>query len=209
MAYAVGLLTTDGCLSKDGRHIELTSKDKDQLLNLMECLGISVKIGQKISGFTGKKTGHIQFGDINFYRFLIKIGLFPAKTKTLSSLKIPIKYFFDFLRGHYDGDGSFYSYWDKRWKSSFMFYLEFTSASQNHILWLQSQISKSTGAKGHMTKAAKSSVIQLKYAKQESLKLIQKMYYNEKAICLSRKLSKIKQALKIEDKHNCAKARVL
>lgn len=28
IAYAVGLITTDGSLSKDGRHIDLTSKDR-------------------------------------------------------------------------------------------------------------------------------------------------------------------------------------
>jgi hypothetical protein len=33
MSYAIGLLTTDGCLSSDGRHILLTSKDKEQLNN--------------------------------------------------------------------------------------------------------------------------------------------------------------------------------
>ena len=32
LAYAVGLLTTDGSLSKDGRHIDLTSKDVEQLI---------------------------------------------------------------------------------------------------------------------------------------------------------------------------------
>ncbi len=27
LAYAIGLLVADGCLSKDGRHIDFTSKD--------------------------------------------------------------------------------------------------------------------------------------------------------------------------------------
>ena len=45
--------------------------------------------------------------------------------KKLKSVVMPKKYFFDFLRGHFDGDGSFYSYWDKRWKSSYMFYVSF------------------------------------------------------------------------------------
>lgn len=52
-------------------------------------------------------------------------------------MKIPGKYFFDYLRGCFDGDGCFYSYWDPRWRSSHMFYLEFISASKNHIDWLQ------------------------------------------------------------------------
>ena len=54
-AYAIGLLTTDGCLSTDGRHFDFTSKDKEQLVNFMKCLGIKVKIGYKTSGYSGEK----------------------------------------------------------------------------------------------------------------------------------------------------------
>ena len=35
LAYAVGLITTDGCLSKDGRHIDLTSKDINLLKDFL------------------------------------------------------------------------------------------------------------------------------------------------------------------------------
>src|SRR5262245_26965983 len=123
LAYAIGLMVTDGNLSSDGRHLELTSKDEDQLIAFMKCLDISVKIGYKTSGYTGKKTAHIQFGDVNFYKFLLSIGLMPNKTKVLGSIKVPDEYFFDFLRGHFDGDGCSYSYWDPRWHSSFMLYI--------------------------------------------------------------------------------------
>src|SRR3989338_7960663 len=136
IAYAVGLITTDGCLSNDGRHIIFVSKDREQLKNLMSALKIRVKIGNTISGYTGKPTTRIQFGDVKLYRFLLEIGLMPNKTKILTSISVTDEYFFDFLRGHFDGDGSFYSYWDPRWKSSYMFYTVFISASKNHINWL-------------------------------------------------------------------------
>lgn len=45
LAYAVGLLTTDGNLSKDGKHINLTSKDLDQIKTFKKCLGLKNKIG--------------------------------------------------------------------------------------------------------------------------------------------------------------------
>ncbi len=35
LAYAVGLIAADGCLSKDGRHIILVSKDIEQLLDFL------------------------------------------------------------------------------------------------------------------------------------------------------------------------------
>jgi len=202
-AYAIGLLATDGNLSPDGRHFDFTSKDKQQLLNFMKCLQIKVKIGLKTSGYTGKKVTHIQFGDVNLYRFLLEIGLSPAKTKTMGALKIPDKFFFDFLRGHYDGDGTFYSYWDPRWRSSFMFYLTFISASENHIRWLRETILKLLKVNGHLTKI-KRGVFQLKYAKKEALKLIDKMYYN-KATCLTRKHRKIKEVLKKDCQNNLAR----
>jgi hypothetical protein len=78
------------------------------------------------------------------------------------------------LRGCFDGDGTVYSYWDKRWKSSFMFYVEFISASFFHIEFLREEIYKSIGIKGHITSSVKSSCKQLKYAKKESLILLKK-----------------------------------
>lgn len=199
-AYAIGLLATDGNLSNDRRHFDFTSKDRQQLINFMKCLGIKVKIGYKKSAYTGEKTTRIQFGDVNFYNFLLDIGITPAKSKTISQLKIPQKYFFDFLRGHFDGDGCFYSFWDKRWRSSFMFYTVFASASKPHIEWLRGRIYKNLSIGGHLNKTR--SVYYLKYAKAESLKLLPKMYYHNRVICLSRKFTKIKRILETEYKHS-------
>lgn len=196
LAYAVGLITTDGCLSKDGRHIDLTSKDKSQLKNFMRCLKIKNKIGKKISGESGNLCFRVQFGDIMFFNFLLSIGLTSAKSKTLGILKIPDKYFFDFLRGCFDGDGCFYSYFDPRWKSSFMFYTVFTSASKEHVFWIRRKIYKFLKIKGHLTKSKKF-VFCIKYAKKDSLKILRKMYYNNCVVCLRRKRLKIEKALGI------------
>lgn len=200
-AYALGLLATDGNLSPDGRHFDFTSNDMEQLENFMRCLGIEVKIGQKKSGFTGRKSSRIQFGDVIFYKFLVGIGFMAKKSKVIGDLLIPDKYFFDFLRGHFDGDGTFYSYFDPRWKSSFMFYTVFISASKKHIFWIRRVISSLIGIDGHITKARNDSIYNLRYAKAESLKLLSKLYYNESVICLSRKRIKIEKALKIAGKH--------
>jgi len=195
-SYAIGLLATDGNLSPDGRHIDLTSKDEEQLTNFMKCVGVEAKIGYKTSGFSGKKVPRIQIGDVNFYRFLLGIGLMPNKSKTLSKLLIPDKYFLDFLRGHFDGDGTFYSYWDSRWKNSFMCYTVFLSASKAHIIWLQERLFDILGIKGHVVKSINNPVYNLRYAKQDSLKLLPKLYYDS-AISLSRKRLKVERALQL------------
>ncbi|MBI3634373.1 MAG: hypothetical protein HY228_02015 [Candidatus Yonathbacteria bacterium] len=198
-AYAIGLLATDGCLLNDGRHIDLTSKDIDQIENFLQALDIDVKITTKYSG-TGKKYQRVQFGDVLFYEFLMSIGFTPAKSKTIGELDIPKKYFFDFLRGSFDGDGCFYSYWDPRWRSSHMFYVEFVSASKLHIDWLRSEIFDRLAVKGHIVKDGEGLTYQLKYAKKEALEIIKKMYYNHHIVYLSRKRMKIEKTLAIEKK---------
>jgi len=200
LAYAIGLLVTDGCMSKTGHLIDLTSKDREQLLNYSRCLNIKNKIGKKNNGH-GQMALRIQFRNVFFYKFLIKIGITPAKSKTLGPLKIPDKYFFDFLRGCFDGDGYTYSYWDKRWKSSFMFYIGFASASIKFVHWLQNTIFSRLGIKGHITTAGlKNICYQLKYAKKDGFKLMKKMFYAPDVICLTRKRLKIEETLSIVGK---------
>ncbi len=194
-AYAIGLIASDGNLSSDGRHLSFVSKDLDQIENFLKCLDIEVKIGTTASG-SGKRCFRVQFGDVLFYRFLNSIGLHPAKSKTMPALRIPREYFFHFLRGLFDGDGYTHSYHDKRWKSSFMFYLGFVSASSAFIAWLRAEIRLSLGCRGHVTSSKISSCFQLKYAKEESLKIIRAMYSGG-GISLSRKKLKIKRMLAI------------
>ncbi|MDZ4229273.1 MAG: hypothetical protein U1C50_03385 [Patescibacteria group bacterium] len=201
-AYAVGLMTTDGNLSSDNRHMTFVSKDLDQINNLISIFNIRSKIGQKIGGYSSvKRYYYIQFGNVKLYRSLIRLGLHPNKTKTLRELSIPDKYFGHFLRGHFDGDGYSYSYWDKRWRSSFMLYVGFLSASMTHINWLYETILRLYRIKGVIS-SSKKQVYYLKFSKTSSLFLLEKMYFGKKIICLKRKRFKILKALSIINKQN-------
>ncbi len=200
LAYAIGLIATDGCLSYPWNLIDLTSKDREQLENFNRCLGISVMIGSKSGGAAsrGNRYLRIQFKNKEFYDFLISLGLTPKKSKTIGSLKIPPRYFWDFLRGVYDGDGCSHSYWDPRWRSSYMFYTIFASASKKFVDWLQAEIYKRTGAKGHITCGSVGRAFyQLKYAKKDSLLILRGMYYDKRIVSLSRKRLKIEKILSI------------
>lgn len=195
-AYAIGLLVTDGSLSNDGRHILLVSKDVEQLNNFLQALGnIKNRLSRSKSGYTGQYIPRVQFSDALFHRFLVSIGVTPNKTKTIGKILMPDEYFFDFLRGHHDGDGYFYSYFDPRWKSSFIYYLAFVSSSKAHIDWIRNHLKMFLGVWGHLTKDHRTTVHQLKYAKQEGLKILKRMYSDKKSICLSRKRLKIIEAL--------------
>jgi len=199
IAYAVGLITTDGSLSNDGRHIILVSKDTQLLKTFKKCLGLKNKIGYRKSSYTERKDcRHVQFGDVVLYKWLQKIGLTPNKTKTIEKLKIPDKYFFDFLRGCFDGDGSSYSYWDQRWASSFMFYTNFSSGSLFHLKWIRSKLKILLKINGHIKSSRR--IWQLCYAKKESRILFSKIYYRKNLPCLKRKYKKLKTHLDIDNK---------
>ncbi|MBU1091000.1 MAG: hypothetical protein KKC42_04065, partial [Candidatus Omnitrophica bacterium] len=102
--YLVGLITSDGCLCNDGRHVDITSKNHDFLMTLKEQLGLINKVCLK-NKYEQHKAYHIQIGNKNFYDFLLSIGLTQHKSLTLGALEIPNQYFVDFLRGVIDGDG--------------------------------------------------------------------------------------------------------
>ena len=196
-AYAVGLLVSDGCLSSNGRHILFTSKDKEQIRNFVKALGLDSKIGTIHSGHKKTSAYRVQFGDVLFYRFLVGIGVTPTKSKTIGSLNIPEAFFFDFLRGVFDGDGSTYSYWDLRWKSSFMYYVEFSSASPDFLTWIQKTIQSRLHITGHRSTPVSRRCSQLRYAKRESLIVLRKMYKKRNILYLRRKRLKIDKMLGI------------
>ena len=203
-AYAIGLIASDGCLSNDGRHLFFVSKDLEQIKNLKKCLGLEVKIGIHRAGVRMKnRTYHrVQWGDVFLYNFLLSIGLMSNKSKVIGALAIPDEYFFDFLRGSFDGDGSFYSYFDPRWKASFMYYLNFTSASLPHIDWLRETLNRFLGVKGHISKnggieKSRNVICNLRFAKKESLLVMNAMYSTLCPVHLSRKRLKIERALRI------------
>lgn len=201
LAYAVGLLAADGNLSKDGRHIDFTSKDKDLVITFKRCLNIKNKIGRKTSGYTGTNNYfHVQFGSVIFYTWLLGVGLTPKKSKTIGFLKIPDEYFFDFLRGSFDGDGTIYSYWDPRWHSSYMFYLRFISASRKHLEWLQKTIVRLCGIFGNIKESRR--VYSLEFAKAGTYTIFGKMFYKDGLPCLKRKFIKHRKIFSIDRNHN-------
>ena len=198
-SYAIGLIATDGNLSNDKRHINMTSKDEEMILNFKKCLNLKNKIGRKARGGSKiKKYFVIQFGDKNFYDFLLSIGLTPAKSKTLGSLKIPAEYFPDFLRGCIDGDGNIDIH--KHPESQHpQLRIRIYSASPRFLEWIRKEVSKNLGIqKGWIEiKNDGHSAHILSYGKTDSIKIFELMYYEKSVTYLKRKYLKAKQFMRI------------
>ncbi len=197
-AYAIGLFTADGCVLSDGRHIDFTSKDYEQVARFVECLRLTAPITTKRAGRPDSKLYYrVQFSDVIFRSFLIGIGITPAKSKTITSVQVPEQYFRDFLRGYFDGDGSSSSYDDSLFPNSYRFYVSFMSASPTFVHWLQKKIQRTLSIKGHISRYSDADYLQLKYAKTESLVLVEYMYDGKRSLYLKRKYLKIQRTLSI------------
>lgn len=185
-AYAIGLLVTDGNLSKDGRHMNITSKDIEIINNFKECLGLKNKIGRKSRGGSkDKKYFQVQFGDINFYEFLLSLGITPAKSRTIGKLNIPNKYFADFLRGCIDGDGNISTSKHPESKHP-QLKIRLFSASQIFLDWIKEMIYKNLAIeRGYFQKGSR--VCILSYGKTDSIKILKYIYYDKKHFHLKRK----------------------
>lgn len=116
IAYLVGLIATDGTLRSNRKQIKIASSSRSFLEEISKVIidftGRTINIDHSTKYFNGKKYDcyAIAFTSYPFYDFCLTIGLTPAKTYSLSKLKIPDEYFHDFLRGVIDGDGNYNSH---------------------------------------------------------------------------------------------------
>ena len=212
LAYIAGLFASDGCLISNGRHLNITSKDYEIIEYCQEALG---GIGKKVQikkGELGNLAFCWQFSDVSLYDFFNTHGITPRKSKTIKQVKLPNEYWGDFLRGYFDGDGTTYAYTDKRWRSSYMYYTGFTSASLDYIKWLQKQNKILCGTtQGSIKKSNRAYT--LAYAKLDSEKICNAMYSTacSEKFSLRRKKDKLLSFIARDknDRINRANARVV
>ncbi|MFH1968122.1 MAG: LAGLIDADG family homing endonuclease [bacterium] len=112
MAYVLGFVVADGCVMKRKDRIEsyvfnITSKDKIILQKIKQVLSSNHQIGIKYNSFK-MPYSYISICNREICKDLIALGIYPRKTYNLKPIDVPEKYFFDYIRGFFDGDGSVY-----------------------------------------------------------------------------------------------------
>jgi hypothetical protein len=191
LAYVIGIIATDGNLSKDERHIVITSKDKKLLQDIKSSLFLSSAVGKRI---TNKERYYyvLQIGDRHFYQFLESIGLTQNKSKTIGKIEIPKKYFSHFLRGCVDGDGNIDVFIHKESKHR-QLRLRLASASVTFVKWIHKELQSHTDISGGWIYSPREkSWHVLTYGKKDSIEIL-KFIYSHKTIYLGRKYSSAKE----------------
>lgn len=191
--YISGYIVADGNLSKDGRHIIITSKDRDHLKALVKSLGIDVVVGKKARGGSSEKIySYIQISSTTLYRQLLNIGLTPNKSLTLKNIKISSDYFPHFLRGVIDGDGCIAT-WVHNTNKKRQWSLRITSAAPIFSKWLKEEIELFFDVRGKLhtvtNKTKQNPVYVIKFGKLATRAIISKTYTSN-SFALKRKHQK-------------------
>ncbi|HQO37364.1 MAG TPA: LAGLIDADG family homing endonuclease [Candidatus Omnitrophota bacterium] len=185
--YVVGLITTDGCLSNDHRHIDITSKDYQLLKAVKSAASLTNKITDKYNG-RGQKSYRIGLANRKFYDFLLSVGLMTNKSLILGPIDVPREYFADFLRGVIDGDGCIRT-WIHPTNHGKQWSLRVYSGSRRFLLWLRDMVTQQFSVTGSMhvndTKANPCWI--LKYGKMAAREICRRCYY-PRCIGLNRKI---------------------
>lgn len=187
------LLLPMGAFIKTADTYIIGSKNLEIIEKFKEALGLKSKIALHARGGEKKKRYlYTSFSNKTFHKYLQAIGIAPNKSKNIHSVDVPQQYFPDFLRGLFDGDGTFYSYSDIRWPNSFCFKTSIASASLPFVYWLKDKLTNYYGVKGCIHKGA--GVYNLEYVKGDSRKLFAVMYHSANLLFFSQKYNKIRNA---------------
>jgi len=106
-AYVLGVFATDGNVVK--YRVQLNSVDLELVQKVRNFMGRNYPI-REISprGFSRKTQYSLSISSVKLSRKLTELGVGPAKSLTLTFPEIPEECVRHFLRGCWDGDGSFY-----------------------------------------------------------------------------------------------------
>ena len=113
-AYILGFIAADGHVGKWTMKIGLASYDKDILLKIKKNMksDAKIKIEEKLCSFNNKKTEVALFEINSSYlcNRLRELGFKQNKTIEFNFPDIPKSLYPAFIRGYFDGDGSFSKY---------------------------------------------------------------------------------------------------
>jgi hypothetical protein len=189
MFYILGVIASDGNIHNKRPYINIELKRNDK--SLLKFIANEINKNQTIyeyEHFNKRSKKTYKACKISFYSKTLKqdlkeLGILPNKTKIGLNIdidKIPEDFFYDFIRGHFDGDGSVYH---KKKKLV-------TKITCSDITFLQ-KIQKRINLQSSIQSSKNKTYHDLIYCNKSSIILRERLYKNsEKSFFLTRKKEK-------------------
>ena len=108
MAWILGFLAADGCISEKRNEISLGLSSAD--IEILERIRKEIEIENKVRVYTDRKG--FEYAELNWTceqhkKVLSEYSIIPKKTfKLKPPYKLDKRYWIDYIRGYFDGDGS-------------------------------------------------------------------------------------------------------
>jgi predicted DNA-binding protein YlxM (UPF0122 family) len=191
MAYVLGLLITDGCVSDSG-NVAFSINDKDLLEKVRSAMGSN----HKIEPSKHQKNLYVfHFARENMVKKLEAFGMIPRKSLVVKFPDVPFEYIPDFLRGVFDGDGSVF--FSKQNPPKLV--TKFISGSESFILDLENNLNKLglPGRKIYKQKTKNGVSYTIVFGHKDSIKLFEILYGNrQNSLFLDRKYQRFLEGIK-------------
>lgn len=149
MAYVLGFFCADGSMYKNKRgscFITFEITDKDLLKKIKNSLGAGQKLSlRKHLNKNQNPAWRIQIGSKRIFKQLLNLGITSKKARRVRIPAVPKKYFSDFVRGYFDGDGNvqFGNYIKRgRKKPTSILFVRFASASRGMLKDIDDRLHK-------------------------------------------------------------------
>lgn len=151
MAYILGLLASDGCVSKKTNHLnlDLSIIDEEILYKIKKALDFEGSIERYINS-GGHEYSRLKICSPQMKKDLAHYGIVPAKTYTLQPpYFLDEKYYISYIRGYFDGDGCIYANYDKY---TYDWYI--CGAKKDVLEWMQSVLLNKYGISSSLNSVA-------------------------------------------------------
>lgn len=199
MAYILGFIASDGCVSRGALKIGLQYNDIGLLKDIKNQLEFSGDIKSRDVKLKNKIYKAVYLDIYNKYLVdqLKVLGICERKSFQLSRFDfIPEEYEMDFIRGYFDGDGNIGGHYPRNTKTLQIRFRIF-SASKKILEYMNDVLEKRGYKKKRINednKKRESIFYSLNYSTKESLKLYNDLYY-ENCMCLQRKYCKFNELI--------------
>lgn len=209
-SYFLGLIYSDGCITKSSLRITLQEEDSYILEKLLKELSADAKLYDiKKRKITHKNQKLLAISNKKIVNDLNSLGVFQNKSLSIefpTNDILPIKYLPHFIRGVFDGDGSVFNY--ERMINNKK-YIEYglTIISTEHFIKKLNEILNC----GNIYKTNNGKNYFISFKNKKDIKKIVDFLYQDSTIHLNRKYEKVKEILEFlenkkfyYDKHKIA-----
>ena len=184
MSYVLGFFAADGYITvnkRGGQFLCVQITDKKLLESIKKVMGAEQAIGVRPpdkSKSNEKILYRLQIGSVEMCNDLRALGFSERKTRSLAVPNVPNKYFPDFVRGYFDGDGNVWVgdiHKERKTKTKAIL-VAFTSGSYGFLKKLQEKLHLHGLGFGYIYGSKKGNYYRLQFSTLSALKLYDLMY---------------------------------